>query len=63
MKVSEMNKEDLYNYMRASHEIHRFDMSSAAWKRAFKLARQNGYENIEMDCSKCVAKVAEWLKK
>ena len=48
-------------YMKTSHEIHRYDSTSASWKAAFAFARKLGYENLEMDCSKCVAKVTELM--
>ena len=63
MKISEMTKPELVAYMKASHEMVRYDRNSAAWKHAFKLARLSGYENLEMDCQSCVNKVVEWLKK
>lgn len=58
-----MNKTDLVNYMKASREILRYDRESASWKRAFQLIREAGYENLDMDCSKCITKVTEWLQK
>lgn len=61
MKISEMSFDDLRMYMKTSREIHRFDASSAAWKAAFSYARKMGYENLEMDCGKCVAKVTELM--
>lgn len=63
MKITEMNREQLRDYMRASREIHRFDEDSVAWKRAFELARQSGLENMSMDCSGCIRKVHEWLNR
>ena len=63
MKITEMNREQLRDYMRASREIHRFDQHSAAWIQAFKLARANGLENMDMECSGCRRKVLEWLEK
>ena len=56
-----MNKEELVNYMKASREILNFSESSQAWKRAFVLIRQNGYENLDMECKKCLGKVQKWL--
>lgn len=56
-----MNKEELVAYMRASREILTHDDSSHAWKRAFELIRKDGYENLTMECSKCIAKVQKWL--
>lgn len=56
-----MSFDELRNYMRASHEIHRYDSLSVAWQQAFKFAKKMGYENLEMDCNKCVAKVTELM--
>lgn len=61
MKVTEMGREELRDYMKASREIYRFDQYSKAWQRAFELARQNGLENMAMDCTYCIRKVHEWL--
>lgn len=63
MKISDMSKADLVNYMRASHELVRYDRNSSAWKRAFQLARKGGLESVEMDCQSCVNKVKTWLEK
>lgn len=63
MKITEMNREQLRDYMRASREINRFDETSVAWQRAFELARQSGLENMSMDCSGCIRKVHEWLSR
>jgi hypothetical protein len=62
MKVSEMNKADLLDHMKASREILTYN-DTPAWRRAFILARQNGLENIEPGCIKCIIKVKEWLER
>ena len=56
-----MNKEELVNYMKASREMLTFNESSKAWKRAFELIRKAGYENLDMECKKCLGKVQKWL--
>lgn len=67
MKITQMDKAQLVQYMKELGQIglpdgrYRYDATHHTWKRAFELARQNGYESVEMDCSKCVATVAEWL--
>ncbi len=61
MKITEMNREELRDYMRASREIHRFDQYSKTWQRAFELARKSGLENMDMGCTSCRRKVLEWL--
>lgn len=61
MKISEMTREELRDYMKASREIHTFDEDSKAWQRAFQLARQAGNEHWAMDCNKCRQKVQEWV--
>lgn len=63
MKITDMTREQLRDYMKASREMHRFDSESVAWKHAFKLARANGLENMDMDCTGCIKKVKEWLEK
>ena len=61
MKINEMDKEQLSNYMKASREILTYSGSSHAWKRAFELIRKSGYENLTPECSKCISKVQKWL--
>lgn len=63
MKISEMAKPDLVQYMKASGEIHRINTESEAWRRAFYLCKNNGNEHLTKDCKKCWAKVDEWLRK
>lgn len=61
MKISEMSREELKEYMKASREILSFDAESPSWKRAFQLARADGNEHWDMDCNKCIQKVQEWV--
>ncbi len=68
--IKEMTKEELRDHMvRITHELglpdgrYRYNADNQTWKHAFRLARRNGMENYEMDCNKCVAKVAEWMIK
>ena len=63
MSVNEMNREQLRDYMKASREIYRYDTESPAWKRAFKLAKTSGLENMDMECNTCIRKVKEWLER
>ena len=63
MKITELNKEELLAFMKGNGEIHRYNRDSWAWKRAFQLIRAAGYENLEMDCMKCIDKVKTWLLK
>ena len=56
-----MSKAELVDYMKASREILNYTESSQAWKRAFELIRKAGYENLTMECNKCIAKVQKWL--
>lgn len=70
MKITDMTREELRDYMRdITHEIglpdgrYRFNSESPTWKYAFKLIRKSGYENLDIDCAKCVSKVNEWLIK
>lgn len=62
MKVSEMNREQLRDHMKAARIIHKFDSDVPEWKHAFKLARLSGLENMDMDCTGCVKKVKEFLE-
>lgn len=61
MKITDMNREQLRDYMKASREIHRFDPDNKGWKHAFKLAKLSGLENMDMNCTGCIKKVHEWL--
>lgn len=61
MKITEMNREQLRDHMKAARIIHKFDSESKEWKQAFKLARQNGLESVDMECTSCIKKVFEWL--
>jgi hypothetical protein len=63
MKITEMNREQLREFMKGNGDIHRYNVDAITWKYAFKLAKLSGYENLEMDCSKCIDKVKEWLNK
>lgn len=63
MKITEMNREQLRDHMKASRTIYRYDSESIEWKQAFKLIRLAGFENYEMDCTKCITKVKEWLER
>lgn len=61
MKISEMDKVELANYMKASREILTYDNDSKAWKRAFELIKKAGFENLTPECGKCITKVQKWL--
>lgn len=69
MKISEMDKAELVQYMRnvtrelIPNDRFRYDSEAHTWKRAFDLIRKDGYENLEMDCNKCIDKVYRWLIK
>lgn len=63
MKIQEMNREELRDYMKASREILKFDPNNKAWIHAFVLARKSGLENMDMDCTTCRRKVLEWLER
>lgn len=62
-KISDLNKQELLDFMKGNGEIHRFNYDSHAWKRAFELVRKAGFENLTMDCGKCIDKVKTWLLK
>lgn len=63
MKISEMNREQLKEYLHSSGEIHRQSKDSKAWQRAFELARSAGNGELDMGCGKCWDKVKEWIKR
>lgn len=63
MKISEMNKVEILDFMRGNGEINRPKSESQAWQRAFTLARQNGLEDVELGCAKCYQKVREWMER
>lgn len=63
LKITDMTREQLRDYMKGNGEIHRYNIDSPSWKHAFKLIKMTGLENLEMECTKCVHKVTEWLKK
>lgn len=65
-----MTKDELRDYMiRVTHELglpegrFRYDANNITWQTAFKLARLAGHEDVEHGCSKCIAKIAEWMIK
>jgi len=62
MKISNLNKKELVDYMKASKEIHRFNYDNPAWKRAAKLYRDSG-QPFDEDCSGCISRLKEWLQK
>lgn len=59
-KISEMNKAELYDFMKASREIHRFDYDLPSWKRAAQLYRETG-NKFDEDCTGCRSRLLEWL--
>lgn len=63
MKISEMNKKELLEFMQGNGEWHRYKSDLPSWQRAFLLARQNGLENLDHGCAKCVLKVKEWMER
>jgi hypothetical protein len=63
MNIDHFNKHELLTHMKGNGTIHRQDRDTYEWKHAFKLAKRAGFENWDMDCSKCWAKVKEWLMK
>lgn len=63
MKITEMTREQLRDYMKASRLIYRYDREDVAWKHAFALAKKSGLENMDMDCTGCIRKVKEWLER
>lgn len=62
MKISEMDRVSLRDFMRGNGDLYRYDSKAPTWKRAFELAKKSGMENYSMDCTKCVGKVWDWLK-
>lgn len=63
MNISDMNREQLRDYMNNSFEMNRFNVDSRAWQHVLRLMKKAGYENLEMDCGSCVRKMIEWIKK
>lgn len=63
MKITEMNREQLRDHMRAARLINRFDSEAIEWKQAFKLAKLSGLENMDMGCSSCIRTVMEWIQR
>lgn len=63
MKISEMNKAELLEYMKMTREIQNYDSEYPSWQRAFHLARMNGLESVEHGCQKCIKSVIEWLER
>ena len=63
MKITEMNREQLRDHMRAARLINRFDSFEPEWKHAFTLAKKSGLENMDMNCSSCIRTVMEWIQK
>ena len=63
MKISDMDREQLKEYMLNSGQFHRMDSESRAWQRAFELARGAGMGELDMGCTKCWDKVEKFIKK
>jgi len=63
MKITEMNREQLRDHMRAARMLNRFDPDTVEWKHAFKLAKLGGLESMDMDCTGCIKKVKEFIEK
>lgn len=62
MKISEMTREELREYMASNGELLRCSSESRAWQRAFELARAAGYGKLDMDCMKCWDKVTRFIR-
>jgi len=58
-----MTKPDLVQYMRASGEIHRFNIKDESWKRAIELYKIGTGGNVCTSCNGSITRVLEWLKK
>lgn len=63
MKISDLNKQELLILMQENGEIHRPTSGSKCWQHAFKLAKKNGLEDVDMECDKCYKRVREWLER
>ena len=63
MKITDMTREELRDYMKGNGSIHRYNSESIEWKHAFRLIKSAGFENLTMDCGKCADKVKTWLIK
>lgn len=63
MKISEMTKDQLREYMQQTGEMNRPDKDSRSWQRAFELARAAGMGDLDFGCQRCWDKVITWIKK
>lgn len=57
-----MTKEEIYNQLKASRELHTANPGSKLWKEAFKLYQQERGEKLDMGCNKCFQKVLDWIQ-
>lgn len=62
VKISEMNREQLRDYIMNSAEINRLDPESKAWQRAFELAKESGYGDLDIGCHSCWQKVERFIR-
>lgn len=59
-KITDMDKTELVNYMKASREIYRFNYDLPSWQRAAQLYRETG-NKFDEDCTGCRQRLLEWL--
>jgi len=59
-RITDMTKDELLAYMKASREIHQFNFDLPSWRRAAQLYQEAG-QKFQEDCSGCVRRLAEWL--
>jgi hypothetical protein len=59
-KITDMDKDELVLYMKASREILRFDDELKSWQRAIKLYKDAG-NKFDSECTGCRRRLLEWL--
>lgn len=59
-KITDMDKDELVLFMKASREIHSFNYELKSWQRAVQLYRDAG-NKFDEDCSGCRRRLIEWL--
>lgn len=62
MKISEMDRYQLREYLFNSGEINRMDSENKAWQRAFDLAKASGFGDLDMGCQSCWQKVDRFIR-
>lgn len=62
-KIADMEREELWAYMKASHDARHFNEELPSWQRAIELYKKQTGMKFDPDCTGCRRMLIEWLTK